>query len=85
MFRPAPHLVPFGHSSGHNELDHPAFVAFRGHGLAKRFHGILVGFAQQRLPINSNQLVVHPKPPVLLLDKKRHILVFYSAGEADTA
>lgn len=29
-----PHLVSFGHPSGHNQLDHPAFVPLRRHGLS---------------------------------------------------
>lgn len=59
------HLGSFGHSSGHDQLDHPSFVALCWHGLAQRLHGVLVGFAQQRLSIDSDQLVVDPQPSIL--------------------
>lgn len=65
-----PHLVPFGHPPRHNQLDHPALVPLGGHGLAQRLHGILVGFSQQRLSVDSDQLVIDPKPPVLLQEER---------------
>lgn len=66
-----PHLVPFGHPSGHDQLDHPALVPLRWHGLAQRLHGVLVGFSQQRLSVDSDQLVVDTKPSVLLQEERR--------------
>lgn len=61
----APHLAPLGHASGHNQLDRPTLVALRGHGLAQRFHGVLVGLPQQRLPVDGDQLVVDAETAVL--------------------
>lgn len=63
--RRVPHLAPLAQASGHNQLDHPALVAFCGHGLPQRLHGVLVSFAQKRLSVDGNQLVVDPKPPIL--------------------
>lgn len=60
-----PHLVPFGHPPGHDQLDRAALVPLRRHGLAQRLHGVLVGFSQQRLSVDGDQLVVDPKPSVL--------------------
>ncbi|KAI9542906.1 hypothetical protein NQZ68_016216, partial [Dissostichus eleginoides] len=52
------YLIVFGHMPGHDELNHPSYVALNRHGCAQGFHGVLVGHTMQRLPIDCNELVI---------------------------
>lgn len=49
----------------YHQLDHASDVSFHGHGPPQGFHGFMVGLAQKRFPIHSNQLVIHSQSAIL--------------------
>lgn len=65
-----PHLCVQLQPAEHHQLDPATNVALHGHGAPKGFHGLVVGLAQQRLPVHCHQLIVHSQATVLQAKNK---------------